>query len=482
MYLLSGALLVSCGDFEESVFKTPDSSAPTPSGYAMSTLVSDGSVNDSMIDRALINPWGIVFAPGSTVWVVNNGTGTATSYDGAGMLQSQLISLPGGSNGAADPTGVVYNATTDFIVSSGTSSAPASLIFDGEGGTLIGWAPALNQSTGVIAYDDGNGHAVYTGLAIAANQGANFLYAADFHNNKIDVFNGSFQKVTVAGGFADSSLPQGYAAFGIQAVTRSGETILFVTYASRAAASDDPMIGAGLGVVNSFDANGTLLSHFVAAGGHLNAPWGIAVAPGDFGSLSDTVLIGNFGDGTINAYDPSTGAFVDSLETSAGAQIATPGLWGIAFGNAAHDQPVTTLFFAAGIANEVSGVYGRIDPAKNTRSSSSQFASQPGSVPTDSTPPSVTITMPGQHASAASTVTVTANATDNVAVASVEFFVNALSIGIVRLPPYSVDWDSTTVGNGTVSIVARATDTGRNVGVSTPITVFVSNVPRAPPH
>jgi uncharacterized protein (TIGR03118 family) len=213
-------------------------------------------------------------------------------------------------------------------VSNGTSSAAASFIFDGEGGTLIGWAPAVNPTSGIIAYDDGSGGAVYKGLAIAADHGANFLYATDFHNNKIDAFDKDFRKVAIASGFVDPALPAGFAPFGIQAVTIGGRTVLFVTYAQRASGSNAHVNGAGLGLVNVFDTSGTLLRHFAPIGGHLNAPWGIALAPAAFGSLSNTVLIGNFGDGIINAYDPATGAFVDSIRDSSGQPIATPGAVG----------------------------------------------------------------------------------------------------------------------------------------------------------
>jgi uncharacterized protein (TIGR03118 family) len=493
MGLLLGALLTACGDdvrvgaaFTASPTPGPvpaptptPSPTPTPTAsvYTTRALVSDGSVPSVTTDRDLINPWGIAFAPGSPAWIANNATGKATLYDGAGLRDPSAVTLPGGINGPADPTGVVYNGTNDFVVSNGSSSAAASFIFDGEGGTLIAWAPSVDPTNGIIAFDDGNGGAVYKGLALASDRGANFLYATDFHNNKIDVFDSSFRKVVIASGFIDPALPAGYAPFGIQAVRIGGQTSLFVTYAQRAPGSDDHVNGAGLGLVNVFDTSGTLVRRFAATGRNLNAPWGIAVAPANFGSLSNTVLIGNFGDGLINAYDPATGAFVDSIRDSSGQPIATPGLWGIAFGNGARNQPAATLFFAAGIANEAGGLYGRIDPP-----ASGGFTPAPPDVPTDPVPPTVSISM-GSRTMVSGIVTFIANATDNVGVATVEFFAGSFSIGIASpgVAPggrFFLDWDSTSTANGDVLLTARATDAAGNVTTSEPVIVTVSNLPR----
>jgi hypothetical protein len=269
----------------------------------------------------------------------------------------------------------------------------------------------------------------------------------------------------------DRALPDGFAPFGIQAVSLRGETVLFVTYAQPAPGSNtDHVNGAGLGLVNIFDTSGTLLRHFVPSGGRLNAPWGIALAPATFGSLSNAVLIGNFGDGLIHAYDPDTGAFVDSIRDSSGQPIAMPGLWGIAFGNGVRDQPVATLFFTAGIANEVGGLYGRIDVIGDGAS-----AIAPG-VPRDTSPPTVRLTNPaGSHVMVSGIVTLQATVTDNVGVARVEFFAGPFSIGIVTAPPYFLDWDSTMVANGDVTLIARATDAAGNVGTSEAVVVDVSN-------
>jgi uncharacterized protein (TIGR03118 family) len=334
---------------------------PTTGTYVMMPLVSNGTVMNTMNDPALINPWGIALSPDSPMWVANNATETATAYDGAGN-QLIAVALPSGSRGPADPTGLVFNSTPEFPVSNGTAAAPATFIFDGEGGTLQAWNLSINPTSTSIAYDDGPGGAVYKGLAIANNGAANLLYATDFHNSKIDVFDGQFQKTSVPGGFVDPQLPPGFSPFGIQAVPLNGSTVIVVTYAQHAADNpDDELDAPGAGVVNLFDVNGTLLKRFTVPGSNLNAPWGVVLAPADFGALSNLLLVGNFGDGIINAFDPNSGAFVDTVKDAAGQPIANDGLWGLTFGNGTNNQPTNTLFFAAGINDETAGVYGRID-------------------------------------------------------------------------------------------------------------------------
>ncbi|HVY83024.1 MAG TPA: TIGR03118 family protein [Steroidobacteraceae bacterium] len=426
----------------------------------MSPLVSDGSVNTPTQDAKLINPWGIVFGDGTPVWVANNATGSATLYDGTGIKIPLEVTLPGGANGDADATGIVANSTSDFVVTNGTTSAPARFIFDGESGMILGWAPSVDQSNAIIVYTD-TGGAVYKGLTMAADGGANFLYATDFHNNKVDVFDKSFQKVTVAGGFTDPTLPEHYAPFGIQAVTSNGTTVIYVTYAQTVAGSNDNANGAGLGLVNVFDTKGNLLKHLVPTGGALNAPWGVALAPATgFGTLSGTLLIGNFGDGVINAYNPDTGAFVDSVKDAAGQPIANAGLWGMAFGNGARNQPTTTLYFAAGISNEAGGLYGRIDL---------------GATPPDVVAPTVTLSAPAANATVSGSVAVTADAADNVGVTSVKFLAGTTTIGTATAAPFTINWDTTGTANGAVSLTAQAQDAAGNVTTSPAVSVTVSN-------
>jgi uncharacterized protein (TIGR03118 family) len=324
--------------------------------FTATTLVSDGAVSAPHTDANLKNAWGIAFNPKGFVWVADNATSVATLYDGHGVPQSLVVSIPTGSNGPANPTGIVFNGTTDFTVSQGGKSGVAAFVFVGEGGTVAAWSPSVNPTVAVTMFDDGSGGAVYKGLALASNGGANFLYATDFHNSKIDVFDKTFAKVAMPGKFQDPALPAGFAPFGIQAIGSK----LFVTYAKQNAAMHDNVDGAGLGFIDVFDTAGNLMQRFASAG-PLDAPWGVAQAPTNFGQFSGDVLVGNFGDGTINAFDPTSGQFVGTLKLSNGAAFVQSGLWGIAFGNGLDDQPVNALFFAAGPNDEADGVYGRID-------------------------------------------------------------------------------------------------------------------------
>ena len=353
------ATLVSCGGSSGSNNSNP----PIQSSFSVTALVSDGAVPAAHTDANLKNPWGVAFNPKGFVWVADNGTNVATLYDGNGVPQSLVVTIPDGKNGSASPTGIVFNGTQSFTVSENGKSGVAAFVFTGEGGTITAWAPAVGPTNAFVMYDDGTGGAVYKGLALATMNGNNFLYATDFHNNKIDVFDTNFTKVAMPGAFTDPAMPVGFAPFGIQAIGSN----LFVTYAMQDAAKHDDVAGAGLGMIDVYDTAGNLKQRF-ATGGSLNAPWGIAQAPGNFGSMSGAILIGNFGDGTINAFNASSGQSMGPLNGPNSGPVAEHGMWGIAFGNDLSNQPSNTLFFAAGPNDEADGVYGRID--LNTTSSS----------------------------------------------------------------------------------------------------------------
>jgi uncharacterized protein (TIGR03118 family) len=344
------------------------------SAAAVSALVSNVAGGAAThIDANLINPWGLSIpaAPSTApAWVVNNGSRTSTLYDGNGVPQPAatplIVNLPAGAI-AFDPTGIVANSSaTDFIVSAGGIAGSSAFIFDGGGGMIAGWSPAVDRTHAVTMYTDTAG-AVYKGLALAANNGALFLYATDFHNNKIDVFDTAFVKQTPSATsftFADPGIPAGFAPFGIQAIPGSGvsgATQIYVTYAMQLAPANVANAnGAGLGYVDVFDTNGKLIKQLIA-GGVLNAPWGLALAPADFGTFSNALLVGNFGDGKINAYDAAGGTPLGMLADTNTAAAGSPGLLGIAFGNDANSQPHNTLFFASGANAGADGVYGRID-------------------------------------------------------------------------------------------------------------------------
>lgn len=444
------------------------------SPYTVTNLVADiGGLQSgagtpaSRTDKNLVNPWGLVFAPTAPVWVANNGTQTSTLYDGDGMVQKGPFVIPASANGDPDPSGIVFNSTnTDFVVSKAGKSGGSIFIFDGEGGAISGWSPSVDPVNAVTMYTD-TGGAVYKGLALAASGGANFLYATDFHNNKVDVFDHSFAKVSGGSSFTfkDPALPAGYAPFGIAALTVKGQVQLYVSYAKQQAPDNhDNADGAGLGIVDVYSTDGVLVKTLIASGGALNAPWGLALAPADFGSASNDLLVGNFGDGKINVYDPSAGTFVAALADNGGKPIVLSGLWGIAFGNDASglNQPHNTLFFTAGTNGEADGTYGRIDSGPDAPNFK----------------PSVTLSAPS--GTLKGTVSLGATATGSVGIKQVQFLANGTAIGTATTTPFSVQWDTTKMADGSVTLNATATDVDGNTGTATPQTVTVTNAV-APP-
>jgi uncharacterized protein (TIGR03118 family) len=330
--------------------------ADDASFYEQHILVSDGSVGADHVDPNLVNAWGVAFNPTGFVWVADNGTGTSTLYDGAGHANALVVTIPAvNGDETGNPTGIVFSGGSDFVVSSGGKSGPARFVFAAENGTLSAWSPTVDATHAIVMADRTGQGAVYKGLAIGGNGSGHLLYATDFHNGRVDVFDGSFQLVTAAGGFRDPQLPMGYAPFGIQNV--NGDIV--VTFARRQAQGDDEMAGRGLGIADIFDPDGRLVSR-VATRGQLNAPWGIALAPPSFGRYGGALLIGNFGDGAINAFDMRTGNFMGTLRGTDGRPLHVEGLWGMAFGNGVLGQNTNTLFFAAGPHDEAGGAYGMI--------------------------------------------------------------------------------------------------------------------------
>jgi uncharacterized protein (TIGR03118 family) len=338
--------------------------------YRQRNLVSDGFLSADHIDPNLVNAWGIAFNPFGPVWVADNGTSVSTLYDGAGNPQPQptplVVQIPPPANAAGNgkPTGIVFNGSTGFTVAKDNVSGPSRFIFATETGVIAAWAPNVDATHAIRVIDNSTATgAVYKGLALSAGGNGSLLYAADFHNNRIDVFDSAFKPVTLpAGAFSDPALPAGFAPFGLQEI--NGD--LYVAYAKQDPEKTDDVAGRGLGYVDVFDPNGRLIRR-VASQGELNAPWGLALAPAGFGKLSNRLLVGNFGDGTINAYDLASGEFAGKLTGQDQKPIQIDGLWGIRFGNGFANQPVNTLFFAAGPADEQHGLYGRIDVASGTQ-------------------------------------------------------------------------------------------------------------------
>jgi uncharacterized protein (TIGR03118 family) len=324
-------------------------------GYAVQALVSDQPGVAPTTDPNLVNAWGLAAGPTTPWWVANAGTDTSTLYDAAGTPFPPppngplVVSVPGA------PTGTVYYGGTQLLVSNGTAKVPARFIFATESGTLRGWPtpPPLSTSTELVV-DSSKWGAVYKGLATAGD----WLYATDFVNGRVDIFDGNWNLMKKPGAFSDPWLPKGYAPFGIQNL--GGH--IFVSYGKQQAGSTDELAGPGLGIVDEFSPSGEFL-HRVATRGKLNAPWGLAWAPAGFGRASGALLVGNFGDGRINAFRKDKhGRWkkAGQLKTSDRKPLAIDGLWGIGFGNGAAAGPTTTLYFTAGPADETHGLYGAI--------------------------------------------------------------------------------------------------------------------------
>src|SRR4051794_6599234 len=305
--LLGALATVSCGGGGDG----PMGTATTASGFVATSLVSNTNsasnpYRGSNADPHLVNAWGIAFNPQGFVWVANNGTSTSTLYDGNGVPQSLVVSIPASGAGPAKPTGIVFNGSSAFEVSQGGVSGASAFIFAGEGGTISGWSPGVNMTKAIIAVDNAAKGKIYKGLAIASVGGAPRLYAADFHNGVVDVFDGTFAPVVVSGAFVDPTLPAGYAPFGIQAIGSQ----IFVSYAKQDAQAEDDVAGSGLGAVDVFDTAGNLVKRLIPVGGKLNAPWAMVMTPAGFGPFGNDLVVGNFGDGKINVFNPTSGALL----------------------------------------------------------------------------------------------------------------------------------------------------------------------------
>jgi uncharacterized protein (TIGR03118 family) len=348
---------------------------PRSAGLSRTNLVTDTAGTTALsTDPDLVDPWGLVLADELPAIVASRESGTSTSYDGWGVRPHSsaplAVQLPHGPAGAAfGAAGVVANSTDGFVVSAGGKSAPARLLYAGTSGMIAGWSPELEVGEAVLAYAAGDG-ARYTALAIAISStpGESRLYATDFHNAKVDVFDSRFRKQPRAAtrfAFTDPSLPAGYAPFGIAVI----DELVYIAYARRLDASSAPASGRGLGLIAVFTPSGELISRRVTSDGVLDVPWSIVRSPADGAvPFPGALLVGNSGDGRINAFDAATGAWLGTLTDASGAVLVIPNLHGLAFGNHYAQQPRTTLFFSAGAHDGARGWYGRIDFGAPARS------------------------------------------------------------------------------------------------------------------
>jgi uncharacterized protein (TIGR03118 family) len=339
----------------------PAAASHPRNAYHQTNLVSDLPGLAQLTDPDLVNPWGLAAGPTTPAWVADNGTDKATIYPGfvnGSPIQKAglVVDIPGGA-----PTGQVFNPTSGFVVHDGAASGAAVFLFDSEAGLVTGWNPGVPPPPPSTQAQVGARvrNAIYKGLAIATTSAGTFLYGADFHHGRIDVFDQDFDRVHLSGRFRDDELPDGFAPFNIQEL--GGR--LYVAYAKQDAAREDEVAGPGLGFVDVYSTSGHLLRRLVRRG-QLNAPWGLVRAPASgFGRFSGALLVGNFGDGRINAYDPSDGEFLGRLRHEDGSPIEIEGLWALRFGNGVTGTP-TTLLFTAGIDDEAHGLFGAIEPAR----------------------------------------------------------------------------------------------------------------------
>ncbi len=339
--LLSGLMLTPAAVFGQS--------------YTLSVITSDGSVAAPNVDPHLVNPWGMSRGTSGDWWIADNGTGLSTLYDGTGLTQPLVVTIPSGSgSGTGTPSGTIFNGSSSFTVSAGN---PAIFLFCTEDGTISGWNPAVNPGAAIITVN--KPLAVYKGLTAATMNNAQYLYVTNFRSGNIEVYDTTFTPVSLGvGAFQSAEASRlGLVPFNIQNIGGS----LFVTFAKQDAAKHDDVAGSGFGSVAVFTPEGRMIREF-EHGPYLNAPWALALAPSDFGSFSHDLLVGNFGSGQILAYNAETGVYEGTLADPNNAPITIDGLWGISFGGSTGTGAFNTLYYTAGPNGETHGVMGTLTP------------------------------------------------------------------------------------------------------------------------
>jgi uncharacterized protein (TIGR03118 family) len=332
----------------------------TNTGFVQVNLVSNtNTYNAQQIDPRLLNPWGIVLGE-EAVWVNDNHSGLTTVYTPQGGILHFAITIPApGSTSGGAPDGLVFNDTTQFVITNGSRHAPSTFIMSTEDGTITAWNHQVTGSNAVIIVDNSGSQAVYKGLALVRDSdGHPLLYAANFRGGVVEIYNGQFQQVS---SFTDSNLPAHFAPFNVANILGH----VFVSFALQKPGGMDDQSGPGNGFVDVFDNDGTFLRRF-ASQGPLNSPWGMTVAPANFGKFGGALLVGNFGDGRINGYDLISGKFLGSLTQTNGADLVIEGLWGLTFGQeSSHEREWgfnARLYFTAGPNDENDGLLGFIRP------------------------------------------------------------------------------------------------------------------------
>jgi len=327
----------------------PGPAKPPASPFTLTKLVSD-QPGATQLDSHLVNAWGLVAGPATPWWVSNNTTNTSTLYNGTGAVIPLVVTVPGG------PTGIVFNGGSQFALPSG----PATFLFATQSGMVSGWNTSSGSVAATVADRSADG-AIYKGLALASTASGDVLYATDFHNRRVDMFDGSFNAITSANAFVDKKIPKRFAPFGIQNINGT----LFVTYAKQDKNKQIDVPGVGLGFVDTFDTSGNLLGR-VATKGALDAPWGMALAPSNFGTFSGDLLVGNFGNGKIDAYQQQANGHWKprgALRGTDGKPLKIDGLWGLSFGNDGLAGPASSLYVTAGPDGGSHGLLASIQAA-----------------------------------------------------------------------------------------------------------------------
>lgn len=341
---------------------TPGALAQTNS-YKQTNLTSDTAGVAPNVDPNLVNPWGIAFFPNNPFWISDNNSGFTTLYNASGTSAGSFAVPHSAANtGLSTPTGIVANSTgAGFAV----NGLPGQFIFDSEDGAISSWN---GRDPVTIAVDNSRTGAVYKGLALITNGNGTFLLAANFNSGAVEVYNNTFVAATLAGTFSDPNLPSGFAPFGIHVINNQ----VLVTYAMQDQAKHDPIHQAGAGYVDLFDLNGNFVQRLISQG-NLNAPWGAVIPPASFGAFGSKLLVGNFGDGTINAFDPTAGTFIDQMKDSSGAVITNASLWDLVFGGGGASGDPNTLYITAGLSNEQHGLFAAITTNTGSTPSTADF-------------------------------------------------------------------------------------------------------------
>ena len=458
--------MLSCsgGVYSASTTQTATLTVDAVTAFSQTNLVSNGTVTAATTDANLINPWGLALSPTGPMWVANNGTQTSTLYDGTGIKQSLVVAIPPPSAGPANPTGMVFNSSSDFAISkNGGASSPALFIFSGEGGAISGWSQSVDPLNAITAYDDGAGGAVYKGLAIANNGSGNFLYATDFHNNKVDVFDKSFAKVVTSGGFTDPTLPAGYAPFGIQAVTIGTTVSIIVTYAAAGFEETRQRQRRRAGSRRCLRHQRQIPAASRRHRWRAQFAVGRCACPGRLRNAREDVADRQFwrwGDQRLRSVDRHLHGQRQRQQRQAARQSGPVG----------HRVRQRRIQSARDHSVFRGGNFGGIRRLIWPNRSRGNCAGHGGAEgDTDQCGRN------GQRNGA-----LAATATDNVGVISVKFFAGTALVGTATKTPFTVQWDTTMVANGAYQLTAQAADAAGNTTTSAPVAVTVSNMAAAP--